>query len=51
MFKGHQFDQSAIWRIAIDHTTGHGWTVHYAPLLLERFKRRKLSVIGKWHID
>ena len=24
---------------------------HFAPLLLERFKRRKRAVTGKWHID
>jgi len=23
------------------------WTVHYAPLLLEQFNRRKRSVIGR----
>ncbi|MEI5682778.1 MULTISPECIES: IS6 family transposase [unclassified Mesorhizobium] len=37
--------------IAVDHTTIHRWTVCYAPLLLERFNRRKRSVTGKWHID
>lgn len=37
--------------IAVDHATIHRWTVRYAPLLLERFNRRKRSVTGKWHID
>lgn len=37
--------------IAVDHTTIHRWTVCYAPLLLERFNRRKRNVTGKWHID
>lgn len=37
--------------IAVDHTTIHRWTVRYAPLLLERFNRRKRGVTGKWHID
>ena len=37
--------------IAVDHTTVHRWTVRYAPLLLERFNRRKRSVTGRWHID
>ena len=35
----------------MDHTTTHRWTVRYAPLLLERFNRRKRSVTGRWHID
>jgi putative transposase len=37
--------------ISVDHTTIHRWTVHYAPLLLERFNRRKRAVAGKWHLD
>ena len=37
--------------IAVDHTTIYRWTVRFAPLLLERFNRRKRSVTGKWHID
>ena len=37
--------------IAVDHTTIHRWTVRYAPLLLERFNRRKRNVTGRWHID
>jgi transposase-like protein len=37
--------------ISVDHATVHRWTVHYAPLLLEQFNRRKRSVTGRWHID
>lgn len=37
--------------ISVDHTTIHRWTIRYAPLLLERFNRRKRSVTGRWHID
>jgi len=37
--------------IAVDHTTIHRWAVRYAPLLLDRFNRRKRSVIGRWNID
>jgi putative transposase len=37
--------------ISVDHATIHRWTVHYAPLLLERFNQRKRAVTGKWHID
>lgn len=37
--------------ISVDHTTIHRWTIRYAPLLLERFNRRKRSVTGKWHVD
>ncbi|MEZ0167334.1 IS6 family transposase [Microvirga sp. TS319] len=37
--------------ISVDHTTIHRWTVHYAPLLLEQFNRRKRPVGRKWHID
>jgi transposase-like protein len=37
--------------ISVDHATIHRWTVHYAPLLLEQFNRRKRPVSGKWHID
>ncbi len=37
--------------IAVDHTTIPRWTVRYAPLLLERFNRRKRSVTGRWHVD
>ncbi|GLS30895.1 hypothetical protein SAMN04488498_15116 [Mesorhizobium albiziae] len=37
--------------ITVDHTTIQRWTVRFAPLLLERFNRRKRSVTGKWHVD
>jgi len=37
--------------ISVDHATIHRWTIHYAPLLLEQFNRRKRAVTGKWHID
>jgi putative transposase len=37
--------------ISVDHATVHRWTVHYAPLLLEQFNRRKRPVTGKWHVD
>ena len=37
--------------ISVDHATVHRWTVHYAPLLLEQFNRRKRAVTGRWHVD
>jgi transposase-like protein len=37
--------------ISVDHATIHRWTVHYAPLLLERVNRRKRPVGRKWHVD
>ena len=37
--------------VQVDHATIHRWTVHYAPLLLDKFNRRKRSVTGKWHAD
>src|SRR6478609_11220427 len=37
--------------ISVDHATIHRWTVHYAPLLLEQFNRRKRPVGRKWHMD
>jgi transposase-like protein len=37
--------------ITVDHATIHRWTVHYAPLLLERFNQRKRPVTGRWHVD
>jgi transposase-like protein len=37
--------------ISVDHATIHRWTIHYAPLLLEQFNRRKRPVTGKWHLD
>src|SRR3954449_5910996 len=37
--------------ISVDHATIHRWTIHYAPLLLKKFNKRKQQVTGKWHID
>jgi transposase-like protein len=37
--------------ISVDHATIHRWTIHYAPLLLEQFNRRKRPVSRKWHMD
>lgn len=37
--------------IDVDHTTIHRWVVHFSPILLERFNRRKRSVSSKWHLD
>jgi hypothetical protein len=37
--------------ISIDHTTINRWVVHFSPLLLKRFNRRKRPVTGKWHAD
>jgi transposase-like protein len=37
--------------VQVDHATIHRWTVHYAPLLLEQFNRRKRPVNRKWHVD
>jgi transposase-like protein len=37
--------------ISVDHTTIHRWTVHFAPLLLEQFNRRKRPVTSRWHVD
>ena len=37
--------------ISIDHATVHRWTIHYAPLLLEQFNRRKRPVTKSWHMD
>jgi putative transposase len=37
--------------VQVDHATIHRWTVHYAPLLLEQFNRRKRAVTGTWHVD
>ena len=36
---------------SVDHTTIHRWTVHFAPLLLEQFNRRKRPVTGWSHVD
>jgi hypothetical protein len=32
--------------IHVDHSTVHRWVAHFAPLLLERFNRRKRPVTG-----
>jgi len=37
--------------IHVDHSTVHRWVIHFSPLLLERFNRRKRAVMGKWHLD
>ena len=37
--------------ISIDHSTIHRWVVHFAPLLADRFNRRKRAVTGRWHAD
>ncbi len=37
--------------ISVDHTTVHRWTIHYAPLLMERFNQRKRPVTNRWHVD
>lgn len=37
--------------IHVDHSTIHRWVVHFSPLLLEHFNRRKRPVTGKWHVD
>jgi putative transposase len=36
--------------ISVDHTTIQRWTIHYAPLLLEQFNRRKRPVTSRWHV-
>jgi hypothetical protein len=33
--------------IAVDHATVHRWTIHSAPLLMERLNRRKKAVTGR----
>jgi len=37
--------------IGVDHSTIHRWVVHFAPLLADRFNRRKRAVTGRWHAD
>jgi putative transposase len=37
--------------ISIDHSTINRWVIHFSPLLLKRFNRRKRAVGGKWHMD
>ncbi|WP_414475995.1 IS6 family transposase [Microvirga sp. M2] len=44
-------EMSAERGTSVDHATVHRWTVHYAPLLLEQFNRRKRPTTGKWHVD
>ncbi|KQZ22837.1 integrase [Mesorhizobium sp. Root552] len=36
---------------SVDHSIIHRWVVHFSPVLLERFNRRKRSVSAKWHVD
>lgn len=37
--------------IGIDHSTIHRRVIHFSPLLLKRFHRRKRAVGVKWHMD
>ena len=37
--------------ISVDHSTIHRWTVHFSPVLLKRFNRRKRPVGSRWHVD
>jgi transposase-like protein len=37
--------------INVDHTTIHRWVVHFSPMLLRRFNRRRRTIGGKWHLD
>jgi transposase-like protein len=37
--------------VSIDHSTIHRWVVHFSPVLLDRFNRRKRAVGNKWHMD
>ena len=37
--------------ISVDHSTIHRWVVHFSPLLLKRFNKRKRAVGSKWHMD
>ncbi|MCO5066716.1 MAG: IS6 family transposase [Rhizobiaceae bacterium] len=37
--------------ISIDHSTIHRWVVHFSPMLLKRFNRKKRTVGSKWHMD
>ena len=36
--------------IDIDHTTIHRWVVHFSPVLLKQFNRRKRALIARWHL-
>lgn len=42
-------DMMAECGVSIDHL--HLWVVHFSPLLLTHFNRRKRAVTGKWHAD
>lgn len=35
----------------MDHSTIHRWILHFSPLILDHFNRRKRAVTGKWHAD
>lgn len=37
--------------ISIDHSTIHRWVVHFSPVLLKRFNRRKRAAGRRWHMD
>jgi putative transposase len=37
--------------VSVDHATIHRWTIHYAPLLLDKFNQRKRAVSRRWHVD
>ncbi|GLS20602.1 IS6 family transposase [Labrys miyagiensis] len=37
--------------ISIDHSTIHRWVVHFSPMLLEHFNRRKRAVGKRRHMD
>ena len=37
--------------IAMDHSTVHRWVLHFSPILLERFNRKKHPVTRKWNLD
>jgi len=37
--------------IAVDHSTVHRWVLHFSPMLLECFHRRKRPVTRKWNLD
>ena len=37
--------------LSVDHSTVHRWVVHFSPVILERFNRRKRAVTGKWRVD
>ncbi|MBV2145123.1 IS6 family transposase, partial [Falsochrobactrum sp. TDYN1] len=37
--------------IALDHSTVHRWVLHFSPVLLERFNRKKRPITRKWNLD